>query len=609
MSKLVLFQNLVYSEQFDIVCVCETWLHEGVLDNEILQNYTIYRNDRLNNRGGGVLVAIKSDLRSIRRNHLEGTNCEQVMVEVFPLGRPKLFIGVFYRPPNDNIDSLLELRSSLDKLDESCRLILVGDFNLPKIDWSHDYPTPASNNNQNEELFCEIIADNFLSDLVTGPTHIQGNKLDCLLCNHASMISNVTCTQPHNIFPTDHYLINFEINICCNRAKPVKRSVYDYKSADFPGLRTHLNYAPLDLAISEKSDINECWQNWKDLFLTSVEEFVPKKTVSDKNTPPWIDREVKYLIKKKYTALRRYRLNQTQQRKENLRRLTQEVKDMIKRKHEDYLASIKHSFADNPKLFWSYHKAIHSNKQQSTIITHGDIIATTNREKVNLFNSYFSAGFQPKSDRTCFEFSDASETVMQISEIQLETNEVYECLRTLHTTKACGPDEIPARILKECASEISPSLRSLFNTSLKVGKVPDEWKKSNVTPVHKKDSRENVSNYRPISLLSIISKVMERCIHNRVYPILSALINKTQHGFLKKRSCVTQLLSVLHDIGKNLDNNKQVDMIYLDFAKAFDSVDHAILYHLHRKLLFTRTTQKYIDLLHLWLTLWPYNKT
>ena len=103
--------------------------------------------------------------------------------------------------------------------------------------------------------------------------------------------------------------------------------------------------------------------------------------------------------------------------------------------------------------------------------------------------------------------------------------------------------------------------------------------KSNVTPVPKRDSRENVSNYRPISLLSIISKVMERCIHNRVYPILSALINKTQHGFLKKRSCVTQLLSVLHDIGKNLDNNKQVDMIYLDFAKAFHSVDHAILHH------------------------------
>jgi hypothetical protein len=120
--------------------------------------------------------------------------------------------------------------------------------------------------------------------------------------------------------------------------------------------------------------------------------------------------------------------------------------------------------------------------------------------------------------------------------------------------------------------EISTSLCSLFNTSLKLGKVPDEWKKSNVTLVHKKDSQENANKYKPISLLSIISKVMERCIYNWVYPILSPLINNIQHGFLKKRSYVNQLLSVLHDIGRNLDNNKQVDMIYLDFAKAFDSV-------------------------------------
>ena len=158
-------------------------------------------------------------------------------------------------------------------------------FNLPKIDRSQDHPIPPSNNNQNEELFCEIIADNFLGDLVTGSTHIQGNKLDCLLCNHTSMISNVTCTQPYNIFPTDHCLINFQKNICCSRAKPVKRIVYDYKNADFFGLRTHLNHVSFDLAISKNSDINECWQNWKD-FLISVEKFVPKKTVSDKNTPP-----------------------------------------------------------------------------------------------------------------------------------------------------------------------------------------------------------------------------------------------------------------------------------------------------------------------------------
>ena len=345
----------------------------------------------------------------------------------------------------------------------------------------------------------------------------------------------------------------------------------------FSGLRACLNHVPFDSVISETLDINECWENWQDLFLTSVEEFVPKKTISDKNTPPWIDCKVKHLIKKKYTALRHFHLNQTQQRKVNLQRLTQEVKDTIKRKHEDCLAKVKNSFVDNPKLFWSYHKAINLNNHQSSVITYSDKLATTTREKVELFNSYFSTVFQPKNNRDYIESSHASPIEMQISQIQLEINEIYGHLRMLHTTKACGPDQIPAHILKECALEISLSSCTFFNMSLKAGRVPDEWKKSNVIPVHNRDSREIVSNYRPISLLCTISKVMERCIHNRIYPIFSALIDKSQHGFLKKRSCVTQLLSVLHDIGKNLDNNKQVDMLYLDFSKAFNSNDHSIV--------------------------------
>jgi hypothetical protein len=86
-----------------------------------------------------------------------------------------------------------------------------------------------------------------------------------------------------------------------------------------------------------------------------------------------------------------------------------------------------------------------------------------------------------------------------------------------------------------------------------------------------------VTNYRPISLLSIVSKVLERSVFNSIYPFVHVLINNAQHGFLQNRLCVTQLLSVLHDIGKNLDQNKQTDMLYLDFSKAFDSVDHDIL--------------------------------
>ena len=131
-------------------------------------------------------------------------------------------------------------------------------------------------------------------------------------------------------------MIGFDIILHRQRTEPVKRIVYYYKNADFDTLRPHIRRVPFDLAITERSDNNEYWQNWKNLFLSSVDEFVPKKFVVDKNMPLWIDHEVKHFIRKKYTALRRYRENQTHQRKANSRRLTQNVKDMIKRKHKEY---------------------------------------------------------------------------------------------------------------------------------------------------------------------------------------------------------------------------------------------------------------------------------
>ena len=152
-------------------------------------------------------------------------------------------------------------------------------------------------------------------------------------------------------------------------------------------------------------------------------------------------------------------------------------------------------------------------------------------------------------------------TFEEISSIEISECEVEHYLNDLDTSKAYGPDGIPPRLLKECSKEISSSLCSLFNKSIETGRVPREWKKANVIPIHK----------------DCVEQVLERCVFNNIYPFIRVLINNIQHGFLWNRSCVTQLLGVLHDIGKSLDNNRQVDVLYLDFSKAFDLVDHAIL--------------------------------
>jgi hypothetical protein len=166
-----------------------------------------------------------------------------------------------------------------------------------------------------------------------------------------------------------------------------------------------------------------------------------------------------------------------------------------------------------------------------------------------------------------------------MTDLTLTVEEVQAVLENLDSTKATGPDNIPARLLKETAPIISPSLCMLFNKSLDEGVLPEEWKLENIVPVHKKGERECTENYRPISLLPIVSKVLERCVFCNIKVHLFQLIQKSQHGFISGKSCVTNLLEVREFIGLELDAGGQIDVIYLDISKAFDKVNHERLRH------------------------------
>ena len=218
-------------------------------------------------------------------------------------------------------------------------------------------------------------------------------------------------------------------------------------------------------------------------------------------------------------------------------------------------------------------------RNRPEIVYNGET-AKTAAHKAELFNTYFSSVFtSPRSSTNpeAVTHSPPLRTELQLSDIVISVDEVTDCLKSLGTSKASSPDGIQSRLLKECAGQIAPSLCDIFNHSLQSVRLPSEWKSANVTPIHKKQQKELAENYRPISLLPIVSKVLERCVYTNFYYHILHLITPYQHGFLRNRSCITQLISVLHTIGKNLDKNTQTDIVYLDFAKAFDSVDHSIL--------------------------------
>ena len=185
----------------------------------------------------------------------------------------------------------------------------------------------------------------------------------------------------------------------------------------------------------------------------------------------------------------------------------------------------------------------------------------------------YSGGYSAVEKTACIR----SDTI--ISDLTLNESMVLAALKALEVGKATGPDEIPAKLLKETASVIAPSLCKIFNKSLQLGSLPSDWKLANVVPVHKKGAKDHVENYRPISLLPIVSKVFEHCVLNSIRFHLYQVISPKKHGFCTGRSCITNLLEALDHIGSLLDSGSQVDTIYLDMSKAFDKVSHRRLVH------------------------------
>jgi hypothetical protein len=353
---------------------------------------------------------------------------------------------------------------------------MIGDFNLFAFDrTTFDEQIPTTTGGELENSFCDLIGDNFLQQFIRGPTHNCGNKLDLLLCNHPEFITNVETSNPNqHHFPTNHHIIEFQIKLKFKPARNAKRRIYNYKLANFDGLRSYLSNVPFENAISD--DIVEYWSEWKDLFLTAVNKFIPVKTIKDTNSPQWIDGKVCQLVRKKYAALKKFRQNKSDTRRQKFRSLSQNVRvcqSLIRRKHREYLKTSESSFNKNPKIFWSYHKAIlHHKEQHNVVVSYKGVTAKTPKEKAELFNSYFSSVFTSVPTTETDNHSDSFHSDTQLSDITLTTDEVAACLYNLDTSKASGPGGIAARILKECGYQIAPSICHLFSQSLHTGCRP-----------------------------------------------------------------------------------------------------------------------------------------
>ena len=257
--------------------------------------------------------------------------------------------------------------------------------------------------------------------------------------------------------------------------------------------------------------------------------------------------------------------------------LRRKVKKLIHRKYTDYLNNLADSVEKEPKTFWSFYSTkTKTRKLPLAIKRNKDDInpVTSSYSKANLFNEHFHSVYSHINAEPPPPGSHPIVPIHELSTIAVSVSEVKSIFKNLDPSKSPGPDGITARLLKEAALEISDSVASIFNKSLTTGVFSEKWKVSHLTPVFKSGPKDVVTNYRGISLLSIMSKGLERCVHTHIYSHVEDLLHPDQHAFRKQKSCVTQLVQYVHSLAKTLDSGGQTDVIYLDMAKAFDRVPH-----------------------------------
>ncbi len=562
-----------------VVMATETWLSADIKNSEIFPpEYDVYRKDR-SSRGGGVLLLINNRLISSSLPELD-SDCEIIWAKISIEGHKQLVVGSFYRPPNTNQAYLNNLQSSLSRISNTnSHVLLGGDFNAPDIDWENEQVKPTSSRPGLHSSLLETINDAGLVQIVDQPTR-NNNILDLLLTNNSTLITRHSIT-PGLADTSDHDNVAVEINLRPKKMTRPPRPILQFGKQNTQKITEeldmlHQEFQNLD---STSTDTESLWQKFKSGVQGIIQRNIPTKLSKGNKHLPWISQPTLRLIRKRNKLYTKWKKSRSSTAKAKLDQLKRSIKKNIYSAHNDYLNSLfepaELGQRNNQKKFWTYIKSIGKDtfgipplKDQSR-----GVLVADPKLKANILNKQYQSVFT-QEDLTNQPLLDTT-THPDIPNLEIAPSGIRKLLENLKPHKATGPDLIPARFLKEHAAQLAPILSIVFSKSVQEGRVPSDWKTANVIPVFKKGNKHEAANYRPVSLTSICSKVLEHVFASHIMSHLEPnILVDYQHGFRSARSCETQLVSFVEEVAKSVDNNKQVDVGIMDFSKAFDKVPH-----------------------------------
>lgn len=545
-----------------VLVVTETWLHDEVDDNDVFPtDYQVFRRDR-STRGGGIAVLVKHNIQAFLSRQID--DHESITLKLYYRGRSILLFAV-YRPPDSPPHFLATLSEHMATFSHE-KIFLVGDFNLPGIDWEGFLPMPVSGTHVSF-LFDVMLTLN-LQQVVNQPTRVQGSSSSILdLVFVSRSLDNFVVTVQHGL--SDHKMVSFSCLIdvvdCITVAETV--SVKDYSRARDESI---LDYLELCLDKFTGSDTCELWSEFKKICTYCLDYFIPNRIKKTSKQNPWLTREILHL-KRKIKRLKRARAGV------GAIQATQSALSLAvgSAKRQYFQHTLPNFISTAPDKFWRF---LSKKKQSLNRMIQDSTVLTDKKQIAQQFNRYFTSVFSQKNT-TAPSYTSCSQTQTDI----VSQPGVFAMLLNLKTKATPGPDNISNIFLRRYAEMLSHFLVVIFRSSLNAGVLPFEWKIGRVVPVLKKGDSAFFCNYRPISLTSSCCKMLEHIIATYITAFLNdnSVLSAFQHGFRKGLSTVTQLTSVVHSFAQVLDKSGQIDVIFIDFCKAFDLVPHCkLLYKL-----------------------------
>ena len=597
-NKIDELQQFTERNNVKILAASETKLDDKIAKSlYTLEGFHTPLTRHRDRHGGGVAIYVHKSLPYQRLTQLEVGNEEWIWSKI-KTKQFTLLICCVYLPPNLTAERLHDFN---DHFTESVCLaqshsptatLLLGDLNTGNI-----YLDESTYNHNGITSFDRLLQDTAdtldLQQLITQPTRITDNRenlRDLIFTSNNDIIIDSGTLSPFS--QLDHFPIYATINVTPppEIVRQAEVDIWDYSNLNASLLTTLL--LDTDWTNILTHDVDEATNLFISAILDAATSSIPIKRKQHRtDQKPWITSELKRNIRKRDRLFKIAKHKQDDfswSRWRYQRNYVTAMNRKMKSEHFQRQVQLLLSQKHNP---YKYHKTLRTitgRKRDDTIpplqVDNGDII-TDDIEKATLLNNHFTAqstlNIPPTQSPPTNDANNAA-PVPTLENITITEQEVLRTLNSLDPNKSTGPDGIPVKLLKLIALLISEPLAKLFNKSLAVGIFPDKFKEADVKPILKnKGLPSDYSCYRPISILSALSKVFEKIVYKHVYNHFTehSLLSDKQSGYRQSHSTQQQLLYLTHNLYKSLDSGHDFTAIYLDISKYFDKIWHKGLLH------------------------------